>query len=312
LWKFLNIGVAVGIRASNSIIEPISQRALDSKHGGRDLTRDVTRGGITALTDLFSSDPSKATVSTLSVQDDEVEDVTLRRGTTHIITMKSGRKYKVHPESTIIVKPGSKVDIGDKLTEGIVPYTEMTRLKGIKAGRDVLVSEFKKLGGTEGINERLFDVVAKGAVNYVEALSAFDTYIPGDTIPYNKLVSMGMSKGREIGLSEAEQGMSLAGEVLDYSVGHMLTEADIKDRLARAGKKKITVIPERVKVKPVVKSFYTSGMLEDSWVDNLAQKYIKKTLMTAVSEGKSSPAISLSPIVPWLTGRPFKEKGAEY
>ena len=312
LWKFLDIGVGVGVRASNSIIEPVAQRALDSKHGGRDLTRDVTRGGISALTDLFSSDPSKATVATLSVQDDEVDGVTLRRGTTHIIAMKSGRKYKVHPESNIIVKEGQKVSIGDKLTEGIVPYTEMTRLKGIKAGRDALVSEFKNLGGTEGINERLFDVVAKGAVNYVEVLSAFDNFIPGDTIPYNKLVDMGMSKGREIQLSEAVPGMSLAGEVMDYSTGHMLTEADIKERLAGAGVRKITVFPEKVRVKPIVKSFYTSGMLEDSWVDNLAQKYIKKTLMTAASEGKSSPAVSLSPVVPWLTGRPFKEKGADY
>lgn len=310
-WKFLDIGTNVGVRASQAIIEPVAQKALDSKHGGRDLSRDVRGGGLQALTEMFSSDSSKSTVATLSEQDDVVEDVQIRKGTTHLILMESGKKYRVHPESEIIVKKGDKVDIGQKLTEGIIPYTDMTRLKGIRAGRQALVNEFKNLKGTEGINERLFDTVAKGAVNYVEVQSAFDSYLPGDTIPYNKLVKLGIEKGLSVPSGDLRPGVSLAEEVLDYSAGHRLTESDIT-RIKASGKLRVSVFPETVRVLPSVKSFYTSGMLEDSWVDNIAQKYIKKTLTGAAAEGKSSKTVSLSPIVPWLTGRPFRETGPEY
>ena len=312
MWKFLDIGVNVGIRASNAVIEPLAQSALDSKHGGRDITKDVEKGGITALTNLFSSDPSKATVATLAKDDDTVDEIELKRGSSHVIHMKSGMKYRVHPESVINVKAGQDVYKGDKLTKGITPYTEMTRLKGIRAGRDSLIQEFKDLGGNSGINERLYDIIAKGAVNYVEVRSSFDNYLPGDTIPYNKLMDLGKKKGTSIAAGQLEPGMSLAEEVLDLSVGHVLTQSDV-DRLNKtSGRTRISIFPEKVRVKPTVKSFYTSGMLEDSWVDNLAQKYIKKTLTGAAAEGKSSPVESLSPVVPWLTGRPFKETGPKY
>ena len=311
-WKFLDIGTNVGLRAAQGVNEPISQKALDSKHGGRDITRDVGGGGLQALTNVFSSDSSKAGVATLSERDDTVSDVVLRKGAPSTILMESGKKYRVHPNSEIIVKKGDAVKIGDKLTEGVLPYTDMTRLKGIKAGRDALVTDLKEVTAGSGVGERVLDTIAKGAVNYVEVMSAFDSYLPGDMIPYNVLLDLGKKKGVPVKQEDLREGMSLAEEVADYSAGTRLTNADIEDHLRKSGKKTILVFPEGVRVKPAVKSFYTSGMLSDDWVSNIAQKYIKRTLTEAVAEGKKSPTESISPVVPWLTGRPFKETGPKY
>ena len=310
-WKFLDIGTNVGLRAAQGANEPISQKALDSKHGGRDITRDVGGGGLERLTNVFSSDSSKAGVATLSERDDTVSEIEIRKGAPAMIYMESGKKYRVHPDSDIIVKVGDKVKLGDKLTEGVLPYTDMTRLKGVKAGRDALIEDLKLV--TEGsVDDRTLAVIAKGAVNYVEVMSAFDSYLPGDTISYNTLLDLGKKKGVPVKPSELLPGMSLAEEVGEYSAGTRLTQSDIDDYFKKEGPKTVLVFPEGVRVKPVVKSFYTSGMLEDDWVSNLAQKYIKRTITEAVAEGKVSPAESTSPVTPWLVGRPFKENGPKY
>lgn len=311
-WHFLDIGTNVGLRAAQAVNEPISQKALDSKHGGRDITRDVGGGGLQKLTNIFSSDSSKADVATLSERDDTVSEVVVKKGAPTMIYMESGKKYRVHPASEVLVKPGDKVKIGEKLTEGVLPYTDMTRLKGIKAGRDALIADFREITEGSGVSDRLLDTIAKGAINYVEVMSAFDSYLPGDTIPYNTLLDLGKKKGVPVKPSELKPGMSLAEEVGEYSAGSRLTQSDIGDYMIPSGKKTILVFPEGVRVKPAVKSFYTSGMLEDDWVGNMAQKYIKKTLTEAAAEGKSSPTESISAVTPWITGRPFKEQGAKY
>lgn len=311
-WKFPDLGTNIGLRSAYGVGEPLAQGALDSKHGGRDITRDVGGGGLEALTNIFSSDSSKVNVATLSERKDVVSDVVTKRGAPSMIYMESGKKYRVHPGSEIIVKKGDIVDVGDKLTEGIIPYTDMTRLKGIKAGRDALVADLKTITDPLGIGERALDVLAKGAVNYVEVMSAFDSYLPGDMIPYNVLLDLGKKKGVPLKPAELKEGMSLAEEVGEYSAGTRLSQSDIDDHMKTSGRKTILVFPEGVRVRPAVKSFYTSGMLGDDWVSNLAQKYIKRTITEAVAEGKVSPAESTSPVTPWITGRPFKETGVKY
>lgn len=311
-WHFLDIGTNVGLRAAQAINEPLAQGALDSKHGGRDITRDVGKGGLVALTGIFSSDSSKSYVATLAEQDDTVADIREKKGAPTIISMESGKRYKVHPNSELEVKVGDSVKLGDKLTKGIIPYTDVTRLKGIKAGRDALVKDLREITDPLGIGDRNVDIIAKGAVNYVEVMSAFDSYLPGDTIPYNTLLDLGKKKGVPVKPEDLKPGMSLAEEVGEFSAGTRITQSEIDNFFKTCGKKTILMFPEEVRVKPAVKSFYTSGMLEGDWVANLAQKYIKRTLTEAAAEGKVSPAESISPVTPWLTGRPFKENGPKY
>lgn len=312
-WKFYEPGTHVGIRAAHAIIEPLAQKALDSKHGGRDITRDVGKGGLQDLMDVFSSDISKANVSTLSKRNDKVENVEVRRGATHLIRMESGEIYRVHPDSTITVKSGDTVKKGDALTKGVIPYTEVTRLKGINAGRSALVKNFNSLlGENSPVHSRLTETVAKGAVNYLVVQSAFEGYLPGDTINYNEVLKLGQEKGVQIPVSGLEPGMTLAEEVGEYSAGHTVTEDDIKDYLSGSGRTKIKIFPRSVRLTPAVKSFYTSGMLADDWIDSLAQKYIKKTITSAAAEGKKAKLRSISPVAPWMTGRAFKETGVEF
>jgi len=318
-WHFYEVGTHVGIRAAHAIVHPLQQRALDSKHGGRDLSRDVGKGGLQDLLNVFSSNMDKADVATLAKQKDTVESVEIRRGATHLIHMDSGDKYRVHPESEIIVKRGDKVIKGQPITKGVIPYTEVTRLMGINAGRKALVNDFQELlGENSPVHNRLAEVIAKGAVNYLEVMSAFDKYLPGDNINYNDVVKLGEEKGISMEWDKIDPGMSLAEEVGDLSVGHSLTQDDIDEVLKKMvfrmspGRKKFKVFPEHVRFKPSVKSFYTSGMLADDWIENLAQKYIKKTITSAAAEGKSAKTRSISPIAPWLTGRPFQGAGPNF
>ena len=312
-WKPYPIGTHVGIRAATSVIEPLAQKALDSKHGGRDITRDIGKGGISDLTNLFSSDPSKSDVATLAVKDDTVESVEIRRGATHLIKMVSGEEYKVHPESEIIVKAGDRVKKADPLTKGVIPYTEVTKLKGVNAGRTSLVQSFRDiLGEGSNVHNRLSETIAKGAINYLEVLSSFGGFIPGDNIPYNKFLKLCEEKGISVPVQDLKPGMNLAEEFLDFSAGHPLTQSDIENYILKSDKKKLKVLPEKVRVRPAVKSFYTSGMLSDDWLENLSQKYIKKTITTAAAESKEAPVSGISPVKPWLMGRPIKETGPTY
>ena len=312
-WKFYDIGTHVGTRAAQTVTEPLSQKALDSKHGGRDITKDVGKGGLEALQNLFSSDSTKPGVATLAEESGVVTDVEEKKGAFFRIIMDTGKIYKVHPESVILVTKGSRVNKGDKITDGITPYTDVTRLKGTNAGRESLKTSLIQLLGPNGggIHSRLPETIAKGAVNFVEVLSAFGTYLPGDTITYNKVIDMGIKTGIPYRIDEVPEGRTLAEEVIDLSAGMPLSAEDIT-AIRNAGVKTVRLFPEDVRLQPVVKSFYTSGMLEDDFVANLAQKYIKKTLSTAAAEGKTSPVVSSSPINKWLRGAPFNQSGAKY
>lgn len=312
-WKFYDIGIHVGTRAAQSVTEPLSQKALDSKHGGRDITRDVGKGGLEALQNLFSSDSGKPGVATLAEEAGTVTGIEEKKGAFFRIFTDTGKIYKVHPQSIILVTKGSKLVKGDKITDGIVPYTDMARLKGTNAGRLSLKLSLIELLGPNGggIHSRLPETIAKGAVNFVEVLSAFGTYLPGDNISYNKVIDLGNKMGIPYQIDEVVEGHTLAEEVLDLSAGMPLEAEDIS-AIKAAGIKKVKMFPAGVRLKPVVKSFYTSGMLEDDFVANMAQKYIKKTLSTAAAEGKNSPTASTSPVNKWLRGAPFSQSGAKY
>ena len=311
-WRLLNVGTNVGVMAAHSMAEPMAQMALDSKHGGRSITRDIGKGGMAQLQSIFSSDDSSPTVAVLSDEPDTVDHIEESPGGLRYIIMRDGTSYRIPISVEVLVKPGDNVKKGQALTNGVIPFTRMTELKGVTAGRQALSNEIQRVMGESGMrfHARLPELLGKAAVNQIEFMSPFRSFIPGDVITYNKFKGLAGEISSTISAKNLVPGMTLADEYDEFSAGHAVTDGDV--RILRTKYDKIKVLPEDVHVRPTIKSLYTSGLQGEDWINSLGQKYIKRNLIAATAEGDMSNDASYSPMVPWLKGAPFNKKGPTY
>ena len=311
--KPIDIGVNVGIRSSMSIAETMQQMGLDSKHGGRSISRDIGKGGIKDLLRLFSSDADNPEIAVIARDHGIVDYIEELPSGMKLIRMRDGDKYKVSRLRNILVSAGESVDPGQKLTDGIIPFTDVASSKGINAGRQALSGELKRIMDDNGkrFHSRLYETIAKAAVNYIEFDTPWGEYSPGDVITYNKFVGLCDEKGIDTTVGMLQPGMYLAEEFDDMSVGYKLDLQDIA-RIKKSDTKKIKVLPGDVRVKPVARSLYTSGLTDDDWMTNMAGRYIKKHITEAVNEGDVQPENTTSPFAKWMMGRPFKINSPTY
>jgi len=287
--------------------------SLDSKHGGRAISRDAGGGGISDMLKLFSSDEDKFGVAIMAEDDGYIESIEeLPNGNFDVVT-DTGIHYVAPHKATILVKVGQSIEKGDKITDGVIPFTKMVELKGINAGRQALTNETNRILSSNGkrVHSRLTELIGKAAVNYMEFMTPWETWDIGDVGPFNIFVGACNQKGIDMPMKGLEEGMFLAQEILDYSCGHQLTASDVT-KIRNSGEKNIKILPSGVRVKPVIRSLYTAGLSDDDWLNHVGLRYIKKDLIDATSLGYESNDESFSPMVKWIKGRPFSTDSATY
>jgi len=307
------VGVNVGVRVAQGVSEPIAQMALDSKHGGRSITKDIGQGGLTTITNIFSSDATKPGMAIVAKEDGTVKSTSVLPSGATIIKMVDGASYTAAPDVTVKVHEGSSVARGDSITSGVIPFTDVIEAKGIVAGRAALAGQLRESLDENGrhLSTRVHDLIGKAAANYVTLMADLDSHPAGTTITYSQLKQSLKDHSYPKKLALVTEGMQLGEEFGDLSAGTIITKKEARKIAAaktipETDKKFIRIVENKVPFEWVARTLYTAGLADDDWMHHIAARYIKKELTSATAEGDVSKKKTLSPVNVWMQGKAMK------
>jgi DNA-directed RNA polymerase subunit beta' len=300
------IGTNVGIRAAQAMAEPLTQFALNAKHGVRTAQTDRLQvSGLEGVRQIIESPKQFINKATLSTLDGKVGRVEKAPQGGHFVNIGTKQHY-VTPNLQVKVKPGQQVFAGDVLSEGIPKPDEVVKYKGLGAGRQYMVDTLKGIYQNQGKNldQRHFELLAKGELNAVKILDdPGNNFIPGDVVNYNTLRSTLGRNVKELPINKA-LGETLGKEYLHYSVGTRVTP-EVARVLRKDKINSVMIAPRAPEVEFVMKPATRAPLLNPDWMARLAHRNLKTTLQQAAHFGDVANIHGTSPIPAYAFGVEF-------
>ena len=303
-----DIGINVGVRAAQTISEPLSQMALSSKHGNRLLkgTSPTLHGmaGVRQLLEVPQNFINKAPLAELAGKVTKIAPAP--HGGTHVYI--EGKQHYVGPNLKLHVVEGQFVEAGDVLSDGIPKPDELIKHKGFGVGRQYLVNTLHNIYKGEGVNvdKRHLELVARAELNHVKVLEHADAHpelVKGEIHPYADYRNAAAQGGKSLPI-DAAQGHVLGKEVLHFTVGTPITESIIRT-LKSHGVKEVFVNDTLPRVEFLMKPLSRNPLLNPDWMARLAHRYLKDSLLQGARTGAVSDRHSTHPVPAYAFGAEF-------
>ncbi len=296
------IGENVGIRASQALGEPLTQLALNAKHGVRisgENPHEVS--GLEGFRMIIESPASFKNKATLAPETGKVTAVTKAPQGGFYVTVNSTKAY-ILPGLNPVVHVGQSVHAGDVLSEGTPKPNEVVQHKGLGAGREYIVRKLSNIYSDSGINldRRHFEVLAKATLNHVRVEDVHDDHsaehglVRGDIIEYNRFRNIAAAKDEVTPIEQAE-GKYLAAGALHHLVGTKITKPMITE-LKEAGIKQVHTAIKAPTVSPVMAPATRNPLLNPDWMIRMGHRYLKQSLLEGAQRGHSSNIHGPSPV----------------
>ena len=299
-------GINVGVRAAQAMSEPLTQFALNAKHGGRTLESDKNQvHGIAGFRQIIETPKQFINKATLAGEDGKVSKVEKAPQGGNFVHMGAG-KYYVSPGLGLKVKAGDIVERGDVLSEGIPKPDEVVRLKGLGNGRLYMVNTLHDLykGQGKDLDRRHFELLAKSSMNHVRVLEdPTNTFIKGDVIGYNTLRKELGSHVKQLPLREA-LGETTGKEYIQYAAGTRVTPGVIKG-LRKEGIQDILISPRAPTVEFTMKSATNVPKMHEDWMARMAHQGLKPSILRAAHTGEISRIHGTHPVPAYAYGVEF-------
>lgn len=157
------IGEQVGISASQSVAEPITQSVISSKHLGGVVGQTKGQEGFPAIDRLFSAPKNYRGGATHAQLDGRVGAVVDAPQGGKYVTVDKEQHY-VPPDRAVIVRPGDEVEAGDVLSDGAPHPAELVTHKGLGEARRRFVDLFLATAKAAGFkpHRRNAELIARG------------------------------------------------------------------------------------------------------------------------------------------------------
>ena len=303
------IGTNVGMRAAQALAEPLTQFALDAKHGGRVNTEQKKQlRGVQGVRQMLEMPRSFLHRAVLAEKDGKVERVEIAPQGGHYIHV-SGRKLYASPDLRITAQVGQHVEAGDTLTDGVPKPDEIVRLKGLGHGREHLVDTLHGIYQREagGVDRRHLETLAGALMNHVQITDTGENtdhgFIKGDIINYNRFNAALAEHRKKVPLNDAI-GETLAGNVLHFTAGTRVTPS-MRDTLKARNIRTVDISTTAPSVIPVVRAASRTPLLNPDWMARLAHRYLKESILTGAHRGDVSDLSGSSPIPAYAMGMTF-------
>lgn len=301
-------GINVGVRAAQAMAEPLTQFALNAKHGGRTLESDKNQvHGIQGFRQIIETPRQFMNKAALAETAGKVTQVATAPQGGHFVFVDK-KKHYVEPNLGVRVQTGDAVDAGDVLSEGIPKPDEVVRLKGLGTGRLYMVDTLKKLYESQGKNldARHFELLAKSSMNHVRILDdPSNTFIKGDVVGYNTLRAEVGRNVKHVALKEA-LGLTLGREYMQHAVGTRVTPTVVKDLRAQ-GIKEVLVAPRAPEVEFLMKSATNIPKMNPDWMARMSHQGLKRSILQAAATGETSRIHGTHPVPAYAFGAEFGE-----
>ena len=182
--KDVEVGEAVGTMAAQSIGEPGTQLTMRTFHTGGVASADggdITQG-LPRVEELFEARCPKgaAVLAKISGEITAINQLESLNGMEVVITNdKESIAHKVAMTQAIRLwmKVGTKVEAGDKITEGQVNPKELLEVAGVRQVQNYILKEVKKVYQSQGIeiSDKHIEVVIRQMLRKVVVLEGNDT-----------------------------------------------------------------------------------------------------------------------------------------
>jgi hypothetical protein len=301
------VGTNVGARSAQAMTEPLTQFALNAKHGVRLAGGGGSKepAGLTGFRTLTEVPKSFMDQAAISEHDGRVDSVKRApQGGWHLEV--AGKQYYSPPGLKPIVKEGATVEAGDALSDGVVMPNAVVRHKGVGAGRVYLSNQLTDLYRRQGvdIDRRHTELLARNAMRHVRVEDdPTNKFMRGDVVPY-AAVQKTLGKHAVGSPVSKARGKYLAEQTLHYSAGTRLTpsmQADLK----KNGVSSVQVSGMPTVFSPIMKSMVQAPLLNDDWMSRLSHRYLKRTLVEGAGFGHETDLSSTSPVPAYVVGGAF-------
>lgn len=296
------IGFNVGVVASQSVSEVLTQAMLSTKHTGGIAGRK--RNAYETVNNLLSNPENFQDMATIAQNNGTISKVHKTSLNDHVLTIDGVDHFIPNIQDTS-AKVGDKVSTGQKLSTGTINPREYTSLMGIGEGRRYFSEALRnEYGG--GLDPRHFELISKNMIKYVKIDHPGSSDLGhGDIIDINHLEPILRKDEKKVTLAHA-QGKVLSRKTLDLTPGTTLTQNQV-DYLANNGVKDVHVSEMGVKITPLVPGLQTSKLLDPNWISKLSFNHLRDTIQSAAVLGHKSDIHSTDPITPYIMGTEFGE-----
>lgn len=304
------IGDNVGIRAAHAMSEPLTQLALNAKHGVRIANGSGGIGGLAGFRAMIETPENFAGKAALAPGDGKITSIRpAPQGGTYITV---GSHEPVHTPANLAprVKVGDEVHAGDALSMGTARPADVVAHKGLGAGRQYLVGALQQIYKDSGVDmdRRHLEILAKSTLNHYDVAtvsSATPGLIRGDVIDHNRFRQLVATMKHSVPIAEA-QGKILAEPVLEHLPGTVVT-AEMVAQLRRAGTHDVVVSAMGVSVTPRMDAATRNPLLNPDWLVRAGHRYLKNSLVEGAARGDTTSKNNRNPLPALILNPEFGE-----
>jgi DNA-directed RNA polymerase subunit beta' len=319
--KALNLGENIGVIASTSISEPLTQFSMNAKHGNRSGVEASALAG-------FPGGLEGARQAVLVPKSSFIGEGVMCNNTGTVnniqVAPQGGwyvyvdrQKYYVAPTLKVSVKIGQKLVPGDAISSGVLHPMKVVSAHGLTLGREHYadILHYATSGGNlNSIDRRLAEVISIGAIKYVKILKSDsnNTFLRGDIVPFNKVRNYIQNRTKAYDLNNPKQSVLAMNKILAqdtpfFKFGEKLT-AQVLRKLYNEKIGKVLVVDDIIDFEFYFDSPKMRASNQDNWVAGMAGTYLRNTIRDAVLYGKKSEVTGYNPMTAIITGTIVENK----
>ncbi len=214
--KPVKVGEAVGIIAAQSIGEPGTQLTMRTFHtGGVAAASDITTG-LKRVGEIFEARPPKGEAVISEVDGKVIAIEKLKEEMVVLIKPTKGSKssetkeYKFPLNTIILVKKGTEVKKGDKISEGPIDLKKLFKVVGKEETQRYIIKEIQKVYSSNSatINDKYIELIVKKMFSRVRIKDPGTTnFLPGEIVE----IDVFREENEKV---KAEQGKPALGQLL--------------------------------------------------------------------------------------------------
>ena len=289
--ELVDIGEAVGVIAAQSMGEPGTQLTMRTFHtGGVAGQTDITQGlpRILQLLEVRWNLPNRAKIAEF---DGVIKEINEIAPSNFDVVLQGNNETKTYKNitSTLRVKKGSKVKIGDKISDGPICPRELLRVADSTLVARYIIKEVQRVFSLQGIDisDKHIEIFAKKMLRKVMILHEGDTdlqqgkeYDKYEVVKANKKV-FGKGKKPAVVISIIE-GIQKASEENESFISTSSFQTTTKKLREAAVEGKMDIL-NGIKENVVVGNLIPAGTGVKAFQEKVAKKYEK---MMKQSRGK--------------------------
>jgi len=222
-----------------------------------------------------------------------------------------GVQHYIPPGRKLSVQPGTEVEAGDTLTDGLPNPAEIVQHKGIGEGRRYFVQQFRRAAEESGVrsHRRNLELISRGLIDHVEVTDPWEDYAPGDVIPYREVAARWQARdGSTILTPTKAVGRYLERPVLHYSIGTQI-KPSMLPKMKKFNVGGVEVHDEPPPFQPRMQRAAASISTDSDWMTRMLGSGQKGNLLDSVHRGGISDTAGTSYVPALVEGLNFGKLG---